>query len=289
VEAGNANHFELDLTDLDKAIGGFLELRDGVGADAADPAAHGTGFDRIGAFIEGYEQGAARCVEYPGMLTSGELVIVETPFTDQQDYDRGGNLPLDELAQALFPDLEDFWTTLFSELGQTWTPVSDIVGFDPAVDEVTCGGETYRGDQLVDAAFYCIPSDTIYYDRANLVPALNQIGDYAVATELARQYAYAAQVRLGNESNDLASNLQADCYTGLYAYSGFSGNRGDTQQLVLSPGDLDEAIISFLYDSDSPDTVDAGDGTVGTAFDRVKAYRAGFLGGTDACDALLDG
>ena len=53
------------LDDLDKAIAGFLELRDGVGTDAADPAAHGTGFDRIGAFIEGFEQGLERCARLP--------------------------------------------------------------------------------------------------------------------------------------------------------------------------------------------------------------------------------
>ena len=80
----------------------------------------------------------------------------------------------------------------------------------------------------------------------NLVPALYDIGDYAVATELARQFAYAAQVRLGNLDNTLATNLQADCYAGVYASSGFSGNRGEDQKLVLSPGDLDEAVIAFL-------------------------------------------
>ena len=56
---------------------------------------------------------------------------------------------------------------------------------------------------LVDASFYCVDNDTIYLDAVNLVPALNEIGDYAVATELARQYAYAAQVRLGDTENTL--------------------------------------------------------------------------------------
>ncbi len=56
VAEGNSEYFELTLDDLDKAIAGFLELRDGVGTAADDPAAHGTGFDRIGAFTEGFEQ-----------------------------------------------------------------------------------------------------------------------------------------------------------------------------------------------------------------------------------------
>ncbi len=289
VEAGNSDFFELTLDDLDKAVAGFLELRDGVGTAAEDPAAHGTGFDRIGAFVEGYEQGLERCASYPELLDSGELVVVEVPFTDQEDFDRGGNLPLDELGPALLADLENFWTLLFQEAGQEWTPVTDVIGFDPEVDEIECGGQTYTGDELVGVSFYCIDSDTIYIDDANLTPALNEIGDYAVATEIARQYAYAAQVRLGITDNDLGTNLNADCLAGLYAFSGFSGNRQDQgQELYLSPGDLDEAVIAFLLRSDSSEDVEAGEVSVGTAFQRFDAYRSGFLEGTAACDALLE-
>ena len=95
-----------------------------------------------------------------------------------------------------------------------WTPVTDLVPIDPGAAEVQCGGETYSGDVLVNASFYCVDDDTIYIDDVNLVPALNEIGDYAVATEIARQYAYAAQVRLGIEESDLATNLHADCLAG---------------------------------------------------------------------------
>jgi predicted metalloprotease len=288
VEAGNSDFFELSLNDLDKAVAGFLELRDGVGTAAEDPAAHGTGFDRIGSFVEGYEQGLERCAAYPEMLESGELVVVEVSFDSTEDFERGGNLPLDELIPLLLADLEHFWTVLFDEAGETWTPVTDVIGFDPDVDEVECGGDTFSGDELVNASFYCIDADTIYIDDANLTPALNEIGDYAVATEIARQYAYAAQVRMGITENNLGTNLNADCLAGLYAFSGFSGNRGEEQQLVLSPGDLDEAVIAFLLNSDSSDDVEAGNVSVGTAFQRFGAYRSGFLEGTAACDALLD-
>lgn len=288
VDAGNSQYFEVGLADLDKAVAGFLELRDGVGTDAADPAAHGTGFDRIGSFVEGFEQGAERCAEYPDDFANDSLLIVESPFTEEADFQTGGNLPLDELRPLLLADLEDFWMQLFQEQGQEWTPVTDVVGFDPETDTVTCGDEDYTGDVLVNASFYCVSDDTIYIDAANLVPALNEIGDYAVATEIARQYAYAAQVRLGITDNNLGTNLQADCLAGLYAFSGFSGNRGETQQLTLSPGDLDEAVIAFLLNSDSSEDVDSGAVSVGTAFQRFGAYRAGFLEGITACDALLD-
>jgi predicted metalloprotease len=289
VDAGNADYFELELEDLDRAVAGFLALRDGVGVAAEDPAAHGTGFDRIGSFVEGFEQGAERCLEYPDDVATGELVIVEIPFTDPVDFETGGNLPLAELIPTLLEDLENFWTLLFEEQGQTWTPVADVVGVDPDVDEVDCGEETFSGDELVEVAFYCVDSDTIYLDAVNLVPALNEIGDYAVATEIARQYAFAAQARLGNLDDTLATNLQADCYAGLYAFSGFVGNReGLGQALSLSPGDLDEAVIGFLRDQALNEDPGAAAASVGTVFQRFNAYRAGFIEGVEACDALLE-
>jgi predicted metalloprotease len=288
VEEGNSEFFELTLDDLDKAVAGFLELRDGVGTAAEDPAAHGTGFDRIGSFVDGYEQGLEFCATYPDRLASGDLVIVEVPFEQQDDFERGGNLPLADLVPSLLEDLENFWTTLFDERGVEWTPVRDVVPVDPDIDEVECGGDAYSGDTLVNASFYCIDSDTIFIDGVNLIPTLDEIGDYAVATEIARQYAFAAQARLGVEENTLATNLNADCLTGVYASSGFLGNRQDQgQTLFLSPGDLDEAVIAFLLNSDASEDVDAGQVSVGTAFQRFDAYREGFLSGTRACDALL--
>lgn len=280
VEAGDSEYFEIEVADFDKAIAGFLELRDGVGTDAADPVAHGTGFDRIGAFVDGYEQGLEHCAAYPEAYASGSLVIVEVPFTDEEDFERGGNLPIEEAVQLALADLEDFWTVIFGELGQTWTPVTDVVALDPASDEASCGGDTYSGDDLVNASFYCIDDDTVYIDAVNLLNTLYEVGDYAVATELARQYAYAAQVRLGNTDNTVATNLQADCYAGLYASSGFLVNR-ENQQLVLSPGDLDESVISFLLTSDDGSSV-------GTAFQRFNAFRSGFTGGLETCDAILE-
>ena len=287
VAEGNSQYFELEVDDLDKAIAGFLELRDTVGTSAVEPAAHGTGFDRIGAFTEGFEGGLETCAGYPDLYDAGELVIVEVPFTDPDDFERAGNLPLDQLIDLGLQDLEHFWTVLFQEQGQTWTPVTSVTPIDPDEDEIECGGETYSGDILVNASFYCIDTDTIYIDDVNLVPALYDIGDYAVATELARQYAYAAQVRLGNLDNSLESSLQADCYAGIYAASGFTVNRGEDQLLVLSPGDLDEAVIAFLLTSDSSaDVEESGEVSAGTAFQRFGAYRAGFLQGISACDAL---
>ena len=130
-----------------------------------------------------------------------------------------------------------------------------------------------------DTSFYCVDDDAILYDEAGLIPDLYQIGDYAVADALSKQYAYAAQVRLGITEDTLDADLQADCFSGIYASSGFLANR-ENQVLVLSPGDLDEAIIGFLA---------FGDSSNGTAFQRIDAFRTGFLQGFDGCKAIVGG
>jgi predicted metalloprotease len=286
VEAGMAPSFELTLDDLDRAVAGFLELRDGIGVAAQDPLAHGTGFDRIGAFQEGFELGAAHCVEYPDMAERGELIVVEVPFTDPEDFERGGDLPLAEVFPLALEDLDNFWEVLFRELGEVWEPVSDVVVLDATTDSVECGTGSFAGDDLDGASFYCAPDDVIYIDHTSVIEPLYEIGDYAVATELARLHAYAAQERLGESENTLESNLAADCYAGIYASSGFLGNRGEDQRLFLSPGDLDEAVIAFLRTSDSGTTIESGGGTVGSAFQRFGAFRSGFTDGLDACGGL---
>ena len=42
----------------------MLLLRDAPGQSAADPSAHGSAFDRIGAFQDGFESGAEQCATY---------------------------------------------------------------------------------------------------------------------------------------------------------------------------------------------------------------------------------
>ena len=48
----------------------------------------------------------------------------------------------------------------------------------------------------------------------------------------------------------------------------------DSKRLTLSPGDLDEAVISFVAQSS-----DGGD----PVFDRLSSFRSGLLGGRSAC------
>ena len=259
---------------LDQAVAGLLELRDTLGVPGSSGSAHGSGFDRVSAFQEGFEDGPEACAGY----ADDPPAVVAIPFGSATDAATGGNLPIEDLIDPLQADLESFFATLFEELDETWDPVSGFAPFDPADGPITCGDEEVAGDELELAAFYCADDDTAYIDRVGLVPELEAIGDFAFGGELARLYAHAAQDQLGIDADDeVRAGLHADCLTGVFAAAEFV-QQIPRQRLVLSPGDLDEIIIAFL-------AFGAEDGA--TAFERTAAFRSGFVEGVGPCEDLV--
>lgn len=274
--SGRIDAFDATGEQLDDAIGGFLELRDRVGVGAADPQAHGSAFDRVSAFQDGFDAGLAPCAAYE----DDPPQVVAIPFGSVSDLEQGGNLPVDDLIDPLLADLESFYTDLFADLGRRWDPVDGVELVSAGDDEVTCGDETLSGDDLASASFYCVPADTVYLDGRQLVPALAGIGDFAVGGELAHRYANAAQHQLDLfdvTDDDHDERLHADCLTGVYAAAQFFQEIPD-QRLVLSPGDIDEIIIAFLSDDDGPES---------SAFERTAAFRDGFFENLTGCDDYL--
>jgi len=278
VADGNSDIFEATLAEIDLAIAGLLSIRDVPGSSPDDPSAHGSGFDRVSAFSDGLFSGVGRCGDY------GEVppVVTQEVFTSEDDAASGGNLTPEQLLPLLYADLEDFYTQTFASTGRTWVAVADIVFYDPDVDDVTCGELEVSADEATNAIFYCIDDNVVLADGVGLMPDLADIGDFAVATEIARQWAFAAQVQMGNLDNTVGTSLHADCLTGLYAGDVFFQLR-ESAQLQLSPGDLDEAIMGFLLGGAVGE-----EGTTGTAFQRTDAFRTGFLGTETDCEALLD-
>lgn len=284
VNEGSAPNFQVTLADLDAAIAGFLQLRDAPGTVDTDPQAHGSAFDRVGAFQDGYLNGPTQCVTY----ADGNFTVFELPFNDQQDYESGGNAPFEEVEQLTIDDLEDYWSIVLpGQFGVDWTPITSFERYDPAVSVPPCGDTDLPAEAYEGVAFYCVPADYIGWDEANLMPKLyNDIGDFAMAVIIGNQYSLAAQVRLGNQSNELDSNLQADCFTGTWVASSVLQDR-ENAQFVLSPGDLDEAVTAFLAFGDSPEEADAATGANGTAFQRVQSFRDGFINGVSKCKTYL--
>lgn len=264
--------FEVSSGELDTALAGILDLRDPVGTEKLDPSAHGSGFDRVSAFQDGFDNGLDRCKEY----RDDEPMVLALPFTDMQDAAAEGNAPYDSIVNGVPYDLEDYWTQLYPELtgGQAWPPVRGLEAFDPA-DPPMCGDQSTEGYSL----FYCVPDDYVGWDNVQTMPSVyDQGGDYAVSTLLATQYGLAALSRLGDDSDEKTSTLRADCLAGGYTASVILHNRAETSSWSISPGDLDEGIKALL--------VFRGDGDAdrqGAGFDRVRAFREGVINGAESC------
>ncbi len=272
VAQGNSNLFELQLKDLDQALGGFLQILDPVGTDSVnDAGAHGSAFQRINAFEDGLKEGASTCKDY----TNGSFNFVPEVFTDETDLESGGNLTLDQILSELPTNLDAFWTKAFVDINQSWT-AAKLNAFDPDNEGARCGTDTASGDDAIGLAFYCSDDDTINVDATYLLPyALENIGDLADGVLIGDLYSQRAQSLAGLDTGTLDANLQADCFTGVWVGTLSTGEL--SQDLTLSPGDLDEAVGAFLQFSDNADDIESGNGTTGSAFQRLDAFRAGFF------------
>ena len=62
--AENGNALTLNPATSKRRSSAMLALRDSPGESAQDPSAHGSAFDRIGAFQDGFESGAEKCATY---------------------------------------------------------------------------------------------------------------------------------------------------------------------------------------------------------------------------------
>ena len=264
--------FKVTAADLDTALAGILDLRDTPGTSNIDPNAHGSGFDRVSAFQDGFDNGAEKCKDY----RDDEPMVLELPFNDEQDAAQGGDAPYDSIVNGVPYDLEDYWTHVYPEIadGKQWPPVKGLEPYSPD-NPPTCGDQSAEGYAL----FYCVPDDYVGWDNVDAMPQVyKQGGDYAVATLLATQYGLAALTRLGDQSDEKTSTLRADCMAGGYTASVILYNRPDTSTFHISPGDLDEGIKALL--------VFRGEGDVerqGAGWARIKAYRSGVIDGAESC------
>jgi predicted metalloprotease len=278
VEAGDDAALTFGAADLDTALGGYLEFRDPPGIDPSQDGAHGNGFDRVSAFQDGYERGPRRCAGYEDRPPD----ITEAGFTSFQDYSNGGDVSLDETLELVPADLDDYW----SQALRGSSPVERLVARGSG--ESVCSGSS-DGGVLIDRVEYCSRDHTVAYDRAALTRVYDSTGDFGAGMVLAAEWSVAAGRALGAPTQGAEGRLVADCLTGSWAGDVARGARvegqaprgsgngtGGGSQLSLSPGDLDEAVATFVA------LGGRGEGR-GSAFSRVEAFRKGFFDGVDAC------
>ncbi len=229
-----------DPISLDHSIGAMLFVRDAPGSDPEGELAHGSGFDRVRAFQDGVNQGIEYCFNY----INDPPFIDELPFTSEEDVANQGNLPFDEVTELVIDDLEDY--------------------FAANVDDFESPGDPFES----------IPAD-------ELEDLHGRIGDGAVATVFGMLWAEAAQEAAGEDQDGDGPLLQRSCLVGSWLGDILRDQRdGQADRpsgVQLSPGDLDETIITFI------ELTGEAMSEPGTAFEAITDMRVGVFGGIEDC------
>jgi predicted metalloprotease len=272
VDDGKARHVTLRAPELDDVLRGFLLLRDQVGSDPDATQAHGSYFDRVSAFYEGFDAGVGSCRDDFGP----DRLYTAAPFTSDLDYANQGNAPYDDIVSWIGQTLPVFWKGVFpATFGRQFRPPA-LKAFDRTGP--SCG--SLRGTNL-DLS-YCASNSTVYYDRAELIrPAYDKLGDFAVAAGLSVPYALAARSEARLSTGDGAATMSAVCLTGWYTHEWYAGAFSDSLKVTLSPGDVDEAVEFLLTYGVDPRVFP---NVSASGFQLVGAFRDGFLRGGRACD-----
>ena len=267
VAAGKAEHSRLRAPELDELLRGYFLLRDPVGTSTAEESAHGSYFDRVSAFQDGFDDGPDTCRDGFGP----DRVFTQGQFTRDSDLATGGNAPYVDLLDIVELSLPTVWEQAFSEVfGEKFT-APEIRPFDGQAPD--CAPDPDR--ELV----YCSGDHLVAFDQTDFAPGAYDLGDFALATGIAIPYSLAGRDQLGLSTDDEKAVRSALCLTGWYAAKVYNGEAG--KDVLISPGDVDESVQFLLTYGGDPDVLP--DVSL-TGFQQVDLFRNGFLRGLPACD-----
>ncbi len=272
VRGGAALDLDLSDADLRRAIGGILAFRDDIGTSADDAGAHGSAFDRLGSFQDGFEGGPTACDGY----AASPPVVLELPFNSTEDFQREGDLPLNELVTDIPADLDRFWVEALQGSGTGFPRLSE------SVRSYQRGGPYPRCTALSAADFdlgvvYCPSPEFVAYEEGGSNAELHAtIGDFSVGVLFADRWAEALQHRLGLSTDGQSAALQRDCLTGVWV-GDIVPRPTRAPGFVISPGDLDEAVQTYLHFTDHADE------SADEALARIRSFRDGVFSGLTSC------
>lgn len=265
----NAEHFFIRPSELDDVLRGYLLLRDAPGSGPMEDGAHGSYFDRVSGFQEGYDDGATACKDN----FTDNRIFTQQAFNDPDDFDNGGDAPYDQALTISEETLDAFWSTQFSEVFDDQWEAPTLQPYEGARPE--CDGARQRRDVT-----FCEPENRIDFDNQTLMPTVHgDVGDFAVSTLLAINYAQAARGQLELDVRGESALRSSICLTGWYASQFFLNNID--AEATISPGDVDESIQVLLEYGENPSVLpDVGL----SGFQLVDLFRQGFVRGPSACD-----
>ncbi|CCQ15847.1 LpqM protein [Rhodococcus sp. AW25M09] len=276
VAEGDAPHFTINTSDgLNGVLAATVAVRD---VDPNDPeSVHGSAFERVTAVQIGFTDGAAACTAIDEAEIDSRRASLPQKFSDPGD---SGELPVTEDSLAAFT--RSFETVL---------PVSDPPIVDYSGADIDCSDA-----RATAPVSYCPSTNTIGVDVADLaerglpetpkrgdILPLNVSGDYSAYVLFASRYTLAVQKEAGQTLDDPQTALRSACLSGVITSAMSAENGATGLDIVLSPGDLDEAVSGLL--SDGLAASDVNGTTLPSGFSRVDAFRSGVLGGKALCDS----
>jgi predicted metalloprotease len=293
VALGESDLLQFDDEDIKAGLVAMVEVRDPPGIDVeADPNGHGTGFDRVGAFQEGFIKGIERCKAFQ----DDPNPRIDLQFLSEEDFASGGNLPFDQILEALPKALDTFWLPTLEASNIAFTSPT-LQAFTADAGAPAC--DDHSAESLVNTATYCASTNTIVYDDGFVQDLYNLLGDLSFSYPIASAYSDAVQVALQSSLTGEPRVLLNDCLVGVWIVDivpavdengnlivDENGNvvaRDPNQEILLSAGDLDEAVNTAVLLGDESSSTDVN----GTAFEKIDAFRTGVLDGMSGCQSRL--
>jgi len=209
--------------------------------------------------------------------------------------------PTDEagdLATRVLGSTEDVWSAIFAENGKRYTP-PHLVLFSDSIDSA-CGYNT-----SATGPFYCPGDERLYLDTTFFgeLARLGGPGDFAQAYVIGHEVGHHVQKLLGTEATvrreqagsserdrnrlQVAMELQADCFAGVWAY------HANQTSALLEPGDVEEGLRAASAIGDDRLQRNAGrrvtpdSFTHGSSADRQHWLQVGLTSGdAAACDTF---
>ncbi len=204
-----------------------------------------------------------------------------------------------QFLSAILGMTEDVWGEIFKNAGEAYRPPTLVLFTDQV--QSACGLSS-----SATGPFYCPGDEKLYLDTGffDELARLGGPGDFAQAYVIGHEVGHHVQKLLGTEAQvrqlqsragsqaeanrvQVAMELQADCYAGVWAYH---ANRRDR---VLEPGDVEEGLQAAASIGD--DRLQRGAGQVvspesfthGSAAQRQQWLRTGLQSGDpNACNTF---
>ncbi|MEP1125592.1 MAG: neutral zinc metallopeptidase [Ilumatobacter sp.] len=279
--AGDAPGITFDDTDVRAGLISMISIEDPRGTDPTAPGGHGSGFDRVGAFQVGFQEGLTRCAT----LIDDPLPLTPILFTEA-DLETNGNAPFGfgdaELFGFLVPDLNLLYDndlqTQFPDFRQL-----DLVAVQ-SESEVVCDAPTGYFDLGVEL---CSENDTVYLNEPIARSLYDRFGDFGPAYLIGIAWAEHAQNTAGSALTGEERQLQNDCLTGAWVNTVIpdpvTGQlpepRDPDRAASVSAGDLTEAILTAIVVGDP----EVNTNVLGSPFEKIDSFRRGTLDGITTC------